>query len=109
MIIQNALSTCVNMLATYKFVSATLAFMGFALSTDGHGLRNATAALNSKLSLAGKEIAREVIMSMQEVEKEITDEQPGKRPKKRIVTVMEYLYEQELEGDCHSLIKCQAA
>ena len=39
-------------------------------------------------------------MSLQEVEKEITDEQPGMRPKKRKTTVMEYLYEQELEGEC---------
>ena len=43
-------------------------------------------------------------MSLQEVEKEITDEQPGMRPKKRKITVMEYLYEQELEGECCSML-----
>lgn len=35
---------------------------------------------------------------MQEVEKEELVEEPGKRPKKRKVTVMEYVYEAELEG-----------
>ena len=39
-------------------------------------------------------------MRLQEVEKEVTDEQPGKKPKMRKITVMEYLYEQELEGEC---------
>lgn len=34
----------------------------------------------------------------QEVEKELEEAEPGKKPKKRAVMVTEYLYEAELEG-----------
>ena len=35
---------------------------------------------------------------LQEVEKEVVEEEPGMKPKKQKVMVMDYLYEQELEG-----------
>ena len=39
---------------------------------------------------------------LQEVEKEVIEEEPGMKPKKQKVMVMDYLYEQELEGSLYS-------
>ena len=36
---------------------------------------------------------------MQEVEREVEEEQPGRKAKKRKVVAMEYCYEAELEGE----------
>ena len=36
---------------------------------------------------------------LQEVEKEIEEHEPGRKPKKKTITAMEYLYEADLEGN----------
>lgn len=64
------------------------------------------------VSLMGKPIQAESsdLLGMQEVEKEVEEHEPGKKPKKKTITAMEYLYEADLEGKLTcTLLRLEAA
>ena len=57
-------------------------------------------AVDNKLSLPGRAELQNRASVFQEVEKEVVEDVPGKKPRKRTLRQMEYCYEAELEGAC---------